>query len=192
MCMRVEFHQHEERLVVLDRLLHELEAGVEELLVDRLHALDRQRAGVLDLLRAVGVGPGVEHAARPELLLELGVLRIVRILRLLLGVQVVEVAEELVEAVRGRQELVAVAEVVLAELAGDVAERLQHVGDGRVFGLQPEVGAGQPDLGEAGADRRLAGDERRAAGRAALLPVPVGEVAALLGDAVDVRACGTP
>ena len=40
-----------------------------------------------------------------------------RPLRLLLGVQVIEVAEELVEAMIGRQELVLVAEVVLAELA---------------------------------------------------------------------------
>ena len=63
-----------------------------------------------------------------------GVLRVVRVLRLLLGVEVVEVAEELVEAVHGRQELVAVAEVVLAELPGGVAERLEQVGDGRVLG----------------------------------------------------------
>ena len=82
------------------------------------------------------IGPAVQHAARAELLLELGVLRVVRVLRLLLGVQVVEVAEELVEAVGRRQELVAVAEVVLAELAGDVAQRLQQVGDRRVLRLQ--------------------------------------------------------
>ena len=36
-------------------------------------------------------------------------------------VEVIEVAEELVEAVDGGQELVPVAEVVLAELAGGVA-----------------------------------------------------------------------
>ena len=42
-------------------------------------------------------------------------------LGLLLGVEVVEVAEELVEAVGRRKILVAVAEVVLAELAGGVA-----------------------------------------------------------------------
>jgi hypothetical protein len=40
------------------------------------------------------------------------------VLRLLLGVEVVQVAEELVEAVVGGQVLVAVAQVVLAELAG--------------------------------------------------------------------------
>jgi hypothetical protein len=38
---------------------------------------------------------------------------------------VVEVAEELVEPVVGRKELVLVAEVVLAELAGGLAEWLQ-------------------------------------------------------------------
>ena len=133
----------EERLAVRVGLLDELQARVEELLVHRLHALDRQRSGVLDLLRAVWIGPAVQDAARAELLLELGVLRIVRVLRLLLRVQVVEVAEELVEAVGGGQELVAVAQVVLAELAGDVTQRLEQLGDRRVFGPQAEVGAGQ-------------------------------------------------
>ena len=36
--------------------------------------------------------------------------------RLILGIQMVETAEELVEAVDGRQEFIAVAEMVLAEL----------------------------------------------------------------------------
>ena len=68
-------------------------------------------------------------------------------LRLLLGVEVVEVAEELVEAVHRRQELVAVAQMVLAELAGGVAERLERLGDGDVLGAQAEVGApGSPTL----------------------------------------------
>ena len=51
---------------------------------------------------------------------------------------------------------------------------------------------GMPDLGQAGAVRVLAGDERRAAGGAALLAVVVGEPDALVGDPVDVRACGSP
>ena len=99
------------------------------------------------------------------------VLRIVRQFRLFLGVQVVEIAVELVEAVHGRQELVAVAEMVLAELAGGIAERLEQLGDRRVFLLQPERGARQADLGQAGAQAGLAGDERGAAGGAALLGV---------------------
>jgi hypothetical protein len=37
----------------------------------------------------------------------------------------VEVAEKLVESVRGRQELIPVAQVILAELPADVALRLE-------------------------------------------------------------------
>ena len=129
----------------------------------------------------------MQYAARAELRLERRILRIVDVLRLLLGVQVVEIAEQLVEAVDRRQQVVAVAEVVLAELAGRVAKRLEQFGDRRVFFLQAFVRARQADLGQAGADGRLPGDERRAAGGAALLAVPVGEQRAFLGDAVDVR-----
>ena len=174
------------------------EGGIGELVVDGLHALDGERAGVFDLLLAdfaevridggvVGVGgPGVHDPARAELFLELGGLRVVGILRLFLGVEVIEVAEELVEAVDRRQELVQVAQVVLAELSGGVAEVLHEVGDARVFGLQADVRARQADFGQPGADGRLPGDERRAPGGAALLPVPVGEPRAFVGDAVDV------
>ena len=70
----------------------------------------------LDLLRAVGHGPGVDHAAHLVLLDEGRVLEVVRILELFLGVQVVERAHELVEPVSGRHVHVEVAEVVLAEL----------------------------------------------------------------------------
>ena len=115
------------------RLVDEAQRALRHLVVDGLHPLLGQRAGVLDLLSALAVGQAVQHAARPEVLLELRVLRVVRVLGLLLRVEVVEVAEELVEAVHGRQELVLVAEVVLAELAGRVAERLEQLGDGRVF-----------------------------------------------------------
>ena len=113
----------------------------------------------------------MEHAARSELLLERRILGIVGQLRLLLGVEVIEIAEELVEAVHGRQVLVPIAEVVLAELAGGVAERLEQLGDGRVLRLKPHRGAGHPDLGQTGANRVLAGDEGGAAGGAALLRV---------------------
>ena len=64
------------------------------------------------------------------------VLRPVGHLRLLLGIEVVEIAEELVEAVIGRQILIAVAEMVLAELAGRIAQRLKRLGDGDVALLQ--------------------------------------------------------
>ena len=117
----------------------------------------------------------MQHAARPEHGFELGILGIVGQFGLFLGVEVIEVAEEFVESVHGRQEFVAVAEVVLAELAGGVAQRLQQLGDGRVFLLQADGGARHADLREPGADRVLAGDEAGAAGGAALLRVVVGE-----------------
>ena len=177
----------EERLARGVRPLDEVERALGHLHVDRLHPLLGQRAGVLDRLRAVRIGDRLDHAARAEPLLEGRVLRIVGILRLLLGVQVVEVAEELVEAVIGRHVLVEVAEVVLAVLAGHVAVALEQPGDRRVLLLEAEIGARQPDLGETGAHRRLAGDERRPPGGAALLPVPVGEQGALARDPVDVR-----
>ncbi len=128
----------------------------------------------------------MEHAARPERLLERRVLGIVGQFGLFLGVEVIEVAEEFVEPVHGRQEFVAVAQMVLAELAGGVAQRLQQFGDRRVFLLQADGGAGHADLGQAGADRVLAGDEAGAAGGAALLGVVVGEDDPFVRHAVDV------
>ena len=47
----------EERLVVLDGAFDELRRLRVDFLVDRLHALRGQRAGVLDLLPALAVGP---------------------------------------------------------------------------------------------------------------------------------------
>src|SRR5262249_1109020 len=106
---------------------------------------------------------------------------------LLLGVEVVEVAEELVEAVDGRQMFVAVAEVVLAELAAGVAQRLEQFGDGRGLVGDPLLGPRQADLEQAGAERALAGGASGPAGGAGLLGVAVGEERPLPGDAVDVR-----
>ena len=163
--------------------LHEVERLGRDLLVDGLHALPGQRPGVGD----ASVVEAVDDAPRPELLLQRGILEVVRVLRLFLGVQVVEVAEELLEAVRRRQHLVTVAEVVLAELARHVALCLQQRGDGRVFLLHALRGARQADLGEARADRRLPGDERGTTGSATLLAIPVGEHRALACEAVDVR-----
>ena len=87
----------------------------------------------------------------PELLPELRILRIVRQFGFLFGVEVIQVAEELVEAVHRGQVLVAVAEVVLAELASGVALRLQRRRDRRILGLQAQRRPGQSDLGQTGA-----------------------------------------
>ena len=102
----------------------------------------------------------MQQTARAEFLLELRVFRIVRIFGVFLGIEMIEVAVKLVEAVHRRQIFVHVAEVVLAELTGRVAERLKYFGDGRVFCLQADIGAGNADLGQTGAIAALPGDER--------------------------------
>src|SRR5262245_14522163 len=94
--------------------------------------------------------------------------------------QVVEVAEELVEAVRRGQVLVEVSQVVLAELAGGVPKRLQQLGNGRIFGLQTDRGRRDADLGKAGAEHALPGDERGSPGRTALLAIAIRELHSLL------------
>ena len=197
-CIRVEFHQTKNGVSASTAVRMKALGGASDLVVDRLHARLVKDAGVFNGLLADAAeatvlgrivnrrGEGVEHAAGTELRREGGILGIVGILRLLLGVQVVEIAEELIEAMHRRQELVAVAEVVLAELPGGVAERLEQLGDGRIFRLQAERGARWPDLGQAGANRRLSGDEGGAAGRTGVLPVPGLEARAFGRDAVDV------
>ena len=98
----------------------------------------------------------------------------------------IEITVELLEPVHCGQIFVAIAQVVLAELTGGVAKRLQHFGYGRVFRMQSDCGAGHADFGQAGADRVLTSDEARAAGRAALLAIPIGERRPFLRDAIDV------
>src|SRR5262249_61032582 len=123
----------EERSVGLHLPFDEIDRRVVRLVVDGLHSLPGERAGVLDGLladlaearidcRIIPVcGFGLEHAPRTKPFFECRVLRIVGMLRLLFGVKMIEIAEELVEPVRGWQEFIAVAEMVLSELAGGVA-----------------------------------------------------------------------
>ena len=98
----------------------------------------------------------------------------------------IEVAEELVEAVDGRQELVEVAEMVLAELTGRVALVLHQRRDRHDVVRHADRRGGDADLGQAGAIDALAGDERRTAGGAGLLAVAVREYHAFVGETVDV------
>ena len=152
-----EFTQTKNGLLVF-LPLDEIHGSIGDVVVDRHHPRLGERAGVLtDLLadfaearidrRIVLVrGFAVHHAARSVPRKECRVFRVVRQFRFFLGVQVVEVAVELVEAVHSGKELVAVAKMVLAELSGCIAERLEQLGNRRVFLLQPERGAGKPTL----------------------------------------------
>ena len=148
MCMRVGLSQRKNGLPSPCRLVDELEGEVADLVVHGFHPLRIERAGVLDLLladlaparhlgRVVLVGrPAVDHVARADVVQQF--LRIVGMRRVFHRIEVIEVAEELVEAVDGGQELVAVAEMVLAELAGGVALRFERRGDGAGLGGQAE------------------------------------------------------
>ena len=188
----------EERLICLGLLFHPLQGFCGDFLVDGLHALLGKRTGIYDRLLSdsskASVRGGVvnisrfamQDAARPEHRLKLRVFRIIGKFRLLLGVEVVQIAEEFIEPVNGRQKLVAIAQVVLAKLARGIALGLEQLGDGRVFRLQANGGAGRADLRQAGANRVLAGDKAGATCGAALLGVVVGEEGAFVGDAVDV------
>jgi hypothetical protein len=75
----------------------------------------------------------VKHTARSELLLEGGILRVELLLRFLFGIQVIEVAEELVEPMYRRKEFVTVTQVILSELSAGIGARLQQLGKRRVF-----------------------------------------------------------
>ena len=138
---------HEERGVGFDGVVDEPLGFGDDLVVDRLHALLGERAGVLDAT----VGVAVDHTARTESFTEVREILLVRVvtqLGLFFGIEVVQVAEELVEAVVRRQELVAISEVVLAELCGGVTLRFEGASDRRVFTAHAEIGPRHPDLGQ--------------------------------------------
>jgi hypothetical protein len=187
-----------ERLLVAVGAVDEIRRGIEEFLINRFHALLGKRPGVLAFLltpwaetwivaRRVSRGRSAfQDAAWTELRPERRIFRIIFVLRFILGIEMVEIAEEPIEAVYGRQELVAVAEMVLAELSGRISLRLQKFGDSRVLSGQPFLCSRQAHLQESGSQWTLSGDECCAARGAGLLSIIVGEYRALVGDAVDV------
>ena len=142
----------EERLAGLGLAGDEILGGGDGFLVDGFHAFLGQRAGVFDGLAALAVGLAAEHTAGAKDLFECfsagqhHVAWVVLVLRFFLGVEVVEIAKELIEAVHGGQMFVAVALVVLAELAGGVAETLHDGGHGDVGFLPTFRAPGMPTL----------------------------------------------
>ena len=114
----------EERLAGRDLPFDVVDRRVRRLVVDRLHAFPSEvRYPRWSACRPgptsgppwiVHVGSlATQHAARAELLPKARVSRVVEVLGLLLGIEVVEIAEELVEPMHGRQVFILVAEVVL-------------------------------------------------------------------------------
>ena len=196
-CMRVGLSQRKNGLLSLLRLVDELERVGEDLVVDRLHPLrDRARRRPRSsacrpcpsAARRSGRpcrSPSCGHVARADLVLERR--RVVRVARVLHRVEVVEVAEELVEAVHRRQELVEVAQVVLAELAGGVAHRLEGGGDRRRLRGHADREPAWPTVVRPVRIGSSPVMKLARPGGAARLGVVVGEAHALGGELVEVR-----
>src|SRR5439155_7851148 len=101
--------------------------------------------------------------------------------------EVIEVAKKFVETVDSGQELIEIAEMVLAELAGGVALRFERRGYRASLRWNPDLGTRLADCGHACANRKLTHDEVRASRRATGLGVIVGEQHSLLGHLIEVR-----
>ena len=194
-----EVHPDKERLARLRLALDEISSPLRHVVVDRLHPLPGKWSRVLDRLladlaesrihsRIVRVCRfAVEHAPRTVLFTKGRVLGIVAVLWFFLGVEMIQIAIELIEAVDGRQEFVAVTQMVLAELAGRISASLEHRGDCRIFLLQPECGPRQTDFGQPRSHTVLAGNERRPTRRTALFSVVIRKQHPLAGNAIDIR-----
>src|SRR5882757_526604 len=103
----------------------------------------------------------------------------------------VEVAEELIEAVHCGQRFVAIADVVLAKLPCGVSKVLEQATHGRIELAHAHWCAGKPHLCKSAANAMLAGEKRCATCRARLLTIVMEELDTLSADAVDVRGLVT-
>ena len=166
----------------------EVRARLSRLVVDSLHPLNVQWASVLDL----AIRKRVEDAARVVTFKEIGIVtKPIGTFGLLFGVEVVQVAEELIEAVFGRQKFVTVAEVILAKLSRSVAKRLQCLRNRDVPCLQTLRRARDSYLGQPCAPGGLPRNKRRASRSAAILRIVIGEQHPFLRNAIDVRRVKT-
>ena len=165
-CIRVGLSQRKNGLPSCSCLVEELERVRQYLVVDRLHAFRTEFARIFDFLfpdfaparlhsGIVHVRrPAMDHVARTDGGLECR--RVIGMAGVLHRVQVIEVAVEFIEAVQRGQELVQVAQMVLAELAGGVAHGLEHGGSRWRLVGHAERRTGLTDGGQSGADRQLA------------------------------------
>ena len=99
----------EEWLIRFLCVRHEAQCMCGDFLINRLHALFRQRAGAFDFLSTVWVRPRVNDATGTKSLSQFGVFEVVRMFRFILGVEVIKRAKELIKAVRRWQMRVEIA-----------------------------------------------------------------------------------
>ncbi len=163
--------------------LHEFGRLGNDLVVESLHAFGIQNALVFRL----AIGGARYDAAHGPLFRERLGLRSVGVFGVLIRVEVVEIAEKLVETVTMRQMFLAVAKMVLAELGSGIAMHLQYLCDSRIFRRHTLRRACTSHGGQPGARRHLAGDKRRAACGARWLRIERSQLDPVRRDLVDIR-----
>src|SRR5260370_1780612 len=88
-------------------------------------------------------------------------------------IEVIQIAKEFIETVNAGQELIPVAKMILPELAGGIAHRLENRGRGYCFGWYANLGACLAYCAHACSNRKLTHDEGGATSRAACLGATV-------------------
>ena len=166
-----EVHPYEERLICFGLSLDEVDRSLGDIVVNRFHSLLCQWPRILDDLLSnlaeswivcwivLVRGFGIQDAAWTIPCPERRIFRVVGKFRLFFGVQVIEIAIEFIETVDGRQEFISIAEVILAELAADIAKWLQEFCDCRIFFAKSECRTRQTDFRKPGSQSVLARDK---------------------------------
>ena len=131
-------------------------------------------------------GIGMDHVARTKLRLERRVIRPIRVGCVFHRVQMVEPAPIFIKPLHCRQKPILVAQMILAELPGRVAKRLEHGGQRRIFGAQPDRVARQTNRVHPRAHRKLPGDKGRPTRGTARLCIVVGQPHTLGGKLVEI------
>ena len=101
-------------------------------------------------------------------------------------IQVIQIPKKLIEAVNSRQELVQVAQMILAELTGRVAHGLKRCGNGHSLFWYTDRRARLADGGHACANWQFTSNEVGPSRRTACFGVVVGETHPLSGELVEV------
>jgi hypothetical protein len=139
----------------------------------------RVDCGIVNIARQA-----VQQVPRAYGIEEIG--RIVAVKWVFHRIKVIEVAPELIEAVHGRQEFVAVTEVIFVELTRGVAHRLQGRCNGRRLRRHADCSSGLSDCRQAGPNRQFTGNEVRPPGGAACLSIIVCKAHSLAGHSVQI------
>ena len=148
----------EEWFLVFCFAVEEIERLSDDLIIERLHSLRGQRAFILRWT----VGGTRNHSARIKLLTKLGISRAIRVFQIFVAIQMVKIAEILVETVTVRQVFFKIAQVVLAILGGGIALGLEDFGESNVFLLQPGRRTWRADGCQTGTNGKLSGQKCRA------------------------------